>query len=420
MYALVDCNNFYASCERVFNPALLGKPMVVLSNNDGCVIARSNEAKALGIKMGVPAYQISKLIAEQGVKVFSSNYSLYGDMSNRVMQTLSGFVPQMEIYSIDEAFLNLHGFNLIKIDDYVVKIRSTTVRNTGIPVSIGVSTTKTLAKVANHYAKKYPKYGGVCFIDTDEKREKALKLFDVAEVWGIGRQHEKMLRRLGVNTAHDFVRLPEQWVRSNMSVVGVRTQQELMGIPCIDLIHDNLPKQSICTSRSFSEMQTDFGTLSEAVASFAASCATKLRKQGSYAEIITVFIRTNFFRDDMPQHSSSLSMAMPVPTNSNMEIVGYANKCLQRIFKEGCSYKKAGVILGGISSDKSLQTSLFDQVDRDKHKRAMVSMDSINMRYGKSTVKLAAEGTGRRWKLKQEQLSPQYTTSWNDIIKVKV
>lgn len=419
MYALVDCNNFFASCERVFNPALQGKPVVILSNNDGCVIARSNEAKALGIKMGVPAYQINNLIETNDVHVFSSNYSLYGDMSNRVMQTLRRFSPDMEIYSIDEAFLQLHGFAYCDISEYARKIRKVTTQNTGIPVSVGVANTKTLAKVANHFAKKYPKYGGVCIIDSDEKRLKALKLFDASEVWGIGRRYSKFLLQYNVKTAYDFVCLPDNWIRSNMSVQGLRTKKELLGEPCIDLVHEELAKQSICTSRSFGQMQTDLKTLSEAVATFATSCASKLRKQKSYAEIVTVFTHTNFFRDDLPQYSNSISVVMPVATNSSIEIAHYAQLCLQRIFKQGYSYKKAGVIVSGITSDGSVQTSLFDEVNRPKHSKAMQVMDNLNQRYGSSTIKLAAEGDGRKWKLRQEQLSKRYTTAWSDIIVVK-
>lgn len=419
MYALVDCNNFFASCERVFNPALHGKPVVILSNNDGCIIARSNEAKAIGIKMGVPAYQISNLIESNDVKVFSSNYSLYGDMSNRVMQTLKEFSPDMEIYSIDEAFLKLHGFSHINIDEYARKIRRITTRNTGIPVSVGVANTKTLAKVANHFAKKYPNYGGVCLIDSDEKRMKALKLFDAAEVWGIGRKYSKFLLRYNIKTAYDFVCQPDSWIRSNMSVQGLRTKKELLGVPCIDLIHEVPAKQSICTSRSFGQMQSDLTTLSEAVATFATSCASKLRKQKSNAELVTVFATTNFFREDLPQYSNAISVEMPVATNSSIEIAHYAQMCLKRIYKQGFDYKKAGVIVSGITSDGSIQTSLFDEVDRQKHSKAMQVMDKLNLRYGNSTVKLAAEGNGRKWKLRQEQLSQRYTTVWSDLICVK-
>lgn len=420
MFALADCNNFFASCERVFNPALVGKPVVVLSNNDGCVIARSNEAKAIGIKMGVPAYQIKDLVVGYGVKVFSSNYALYGDMSNRVMQTLAQFSPQIEVYSIDEAFLELSGFELYDLYEYARKIRHVTTRNTGIPISVGVAPTKTLAKVANHFAKKYPNYGGFCIIDSEDKRIKALKLYDVGEVWGVGRQYVKLLFRYGVKTAYDFTQLPEEWVRSNMSVQGVRMQKELKGIPCINTLQGIPAKQSICTSRSFGQMQTGWGPISEAVATFAASCASKLRAQKSVAQIVTVFIHTNFFRKDFPQYSNAISLAMPVSTSSSIEIVQYAQLCLGRIYVAGNSYKKAGVIVSGISTDGSVQTALFDEVDRDKHQMAMSVLDSLNKKYGKGSVKLAAEGNGHGWKLRQEQLSPRYTTSWSDIIKIKV
>lgn len=420
MFALADCNNFYVSCERVFNPALLGVPVVVLSNNDGCVVARSNEAKALGIKMGVPAYQIAQLIDTHGVRVFSSNYTLYGDMSNRVMQTLSQFSPQIEIYSIDEAFMQLDGFEHLNLHTYAQKIRQVTSRNTGIPISVGLAPTKTLAKVANHFAKKFPNYRGVAIIDSEEKRQKALRLYDVGEVWGIGHQYQKLLKYHGVATAWDFTQLPEEWVRAHMSVMGVRTQKELLGQSCIDLQNAVPPKKSICTSRSFGTMQTDLGALSEAVASFASTCASKLRSQKTVAQVVTVFIRTNFFRTELTQYSNALSVAMPVPTNSSMEIAHFAQLALRRIFRPGLSYKKAGVMVSGISSDANTQTALFDEVNRDKHQSAMEVLDKLNKRYGNGAVRLAAEGNGRNWRLKREHLSRRYTTAWSDIITVKV
>lgn len=420
MYALADCNNFYASCERVFDPSLIGRPVVVLSNNDGCVIARSNEAKALGIKMGEPAFKIKELIEKANVAVFSSNYTLYGDMSQRVMNTLASFTPDIEIYSIDEAFLGLHGFSYVDLMDYARHIRKTTMRNTGIPISLGLAPTKTLAKVANHIAKKQPQHQGVYMIANDQQRVDALKGFEIGEVWGIGRQYSKFLARYGVNTAYDFTRMPAGWVRQHMSVVGLRTQKELLGIPCIDLEHAAPPKKAIATTRSFGEMQTDLGYLSEAVASFAASCAQKLRKQQSVAQVVMVFAHTNYFRDDLPQYSASKTITLPVPTSSTMELIHYALIGLKSIFKPGFRYKKAGVIVTGISTNQHIQTSLFDSIDREKHSKLMVVVDKLNDKYGRHTVKVAAQGAGRKWKLRQERISPMYTTRWDDIITVKV
>jgi len=420
MYALADCNNFYASCERVFNPSLVGKPVVVLSNNDGCVIARSNEAKAIGIKMAQPAYQIKEIVEKHNVAVFSSNYTLYGDMSHRVMNTLSTFTPDIEIYSIDEAFLGFHGFNHFDLLEYAKKIRKTTTQNTGIPISIGIANTKTLAKVANHFAKKQPQPGGVFFIKKEDERINALKNFEVGEVWGIGRQFSKLLNRYGVKTAYDFTRLPTEWVRRQMSVVGVRTQKELLGIPCIDLEHIAPSKQSICTSRSFGEMQTELAYLKEAIASFAHSCAHKLRKQNSCAQLVMVFIHTNFFRNDLPQYSMSRTITLPVASNSSIEIVHHALLALESIYKPGYRYKKAGVVLSGISSTEFIQTALFDEIDRNKHKQVMTAMDNLNARYGRNVVRIAAQGSGRKWKLRQERLSPCYTTRWDDLININV
>ncbi|QKG80358.1 Y-family DNA polymerase [Tenuifilum thalassicum] len=420
MYVLADCNNFYASCERVFNPSLIGKPVIVLSNNDGCVIARSNEAKALGIKMGEPAFKIKDTIERHNVAVFSSNYTLYGDMSQRVMNTLASFTPDIEIYSIDEAFLGLHGFRYVDLIEYASQIRKTTMRNTGIPISLGIAPTKTLAKVANHIAKKQPAHNGVYMIATDEQRVEALKNYEIGEVWGIGRQYSKFLMRYGVNTAYDFTKMPAGWVRRHMSVVGLRTQKELLGIPCIDLEHTAPPKKAIATTRSFGEMQTDLGYLKEAVASFAANCAHKLRKQKSVAQIVMVFAHTNYFRDDLPQYSASKTITLPVPTSSSIELAHYAIEALKRIYKPGYSYKKAGVIVSGISTNQHIQTSLFDTIDREKHNRLMAAMDKINDKYGRGTVKIAAQGAGRKWKLRQEKVSPKYTTSWSDIITIKV
>lgn len=414
MYGLVDCNNFYASCERVFNPSLNGKPVVVLSNNDGCVIARSNEAKALGIKMGIPAYQIKDLVSNHGVAVFSSNYTLYGDMSGRVMSMLAELSPEIEVYSIDEAFLNLHGIRDLDIIGRKMVDRVT--RGTGIPVSLGVAPTKTLAKIANKFAKKYPAYNQLCIIDSEEKRIKALQLTEIGDVWGIGRRQAAKLQKEGIKTAYDFTRISGSWVRKNMTVVGERTWKELQGISCIDMETAPPAKKQICTSRSFGKMLTDIETISEAIASHASTCAKKLRHQHSYASSLMVFIHTNNFREDLPQYWRNIVLHFPVPTNDTQEIVRYALSGLKSIFLNGYQYKKAGVIITEIT--EGAQLGLFDRVDRDKQERLMQAIDKINGEHG-NNIKLAVQGTGRGWKLKQEQLSGHYTTNLNQIINIK-
>ncbi len=414
MFGLVDCNNFYASCERVFNPSLNGKSIVVLSNNDGCVIARSNEAKALGIKMGVPAYKIKGLVKQHDVAVFSSNYVLYGDMSGRVMSMLAELAPEIEVYSIDEAFLNLEGIQNLQILGSEI-VRQVT-RGTGIPVSVGIAPTKTLAKVANKFAKKYPAYNRLCIIDTEDKRTKALQLTGIGDVWGIGRKQAAKLEKQGVRTAYDFTQLPGSWVRKNMTVTGERTWKELRGISCIDMEIAPPAKKQICTSRSFGKMVEDIDTMSEAIATHASTCAKKLRQQKSYAMSLMVFIHTNNFREDLPQYWKNTIVQLPIPTSDTLEIVEYALSGLKTIFMEGYQYKKAGVIITEITTNAQL--GLFDSIDRDKRERLMQVVDKINGKF-QYHVKLAVQGSGRDWKLKQEQLSQRYTTDINEVIIIK-
>lgn len=418
MYALIDCNNFYASCERVFNPSLNGKPVVVLSNNDGCVIARSTEAKALGIPMAEPAYKLKELIEKNQVTVFSSNYVLYGDMSHRVMTTISEFAPEMEIYSIDEAFLLLDGFQLIDLKAYGEKVVTTTTRNTGIPVSMGIAQTKTLAKAANRFAKKYPNYKSVCVINTDEKREKALKLLDIGDVWGIGRQYATKLRYYSINTAWDFTQRTRSWVRHTMGVVGERTWLELRGTPCVEMDRST-SKKSICTSRSFGERLTELEPISEAIANFAASCAEKLRKQKSLASVLMIFIHTNPHATNQPQYSNQKVIKLPVATNDSTELISFALQGLKSIYKKGYRYKKGGVIVSEIVPERPLQGNLFDTKDREKFNKVMTVMDNLNASYGNQKVKIAAQGFDRKWKLKNEKLSPCYTTKLEDVLEIR-
>lgn len=413
MFGLIDCNNFYASCERVFNPSLNGKPIVVLSNNDGCVIARSNEAKALGIKMGIPAYQIKDIVKQHDVAVFSSNYVLYGDMSGRVMSMLAELAPEIEVYSIDEAFLNLEGIQ--DLQTLGSEIARQVTRGTGIPVSGGIAPTKTLAKVANKFAKKYPAYNRLCIIDTEEKRIKALQLTDIGDVWGIGRRQAAKLEKQGVKTAYDFTQLSGAWVRKNMTVVGERTWKELRGISCIDMESAPPAKKQICTSRSFGKMIEDIDTMAEAIATHASTCARKLRKQKSYAMSLMVFIHTNNFREDLPQYWKNTVLHLPVPTNDTQEIVHYALAGLKTIFMQGYQYKKAGVIITEIT--EGAQLGLFDSVNREKREKLQQAIDRINGE-NSQRVKLAVQGTGRDWKLKQEQLSKRYTTDISEILTI--
>ena len=420
-FGLADCNNFYCSCERVFHPELRDKPVVVLSNNDGCVVARSEESKRLGIKMGVPFYQVRELLENNGVAVFSSNYNLYGDMSRRVMSMLSSFFPKINVYSIDEAFLDLSEIkdveSIAELSRKAVKLIN---RGVGIPVSLGIAPTKTLAKMASVYAKRHKGYKGVCIIDTEEKREKALKLFSIKDVWGIGRKHSKRLEYYGVKTAWDFVQRSEAWVKKEMSITGVRTWKELRGESCIEM-EDEAYKKSICTSRSFPDQGLNkIEDVEEAVANFASKCSKKLREQHTVCATIVVFAYTSRFREDMPQSYINEMVNFEVPTNDVQEIVSKAVVALRKAWKSGSYYyKKAGVIACNISDDKFIQANLFDTVDRERQAALSKMLDEINKRNGEDTVRVAVQGYGNNWHIKNEYISRQYTTNIKDIIIVK-
>lgn len=417
MIALVDCNNFYASCERVFNPSLRNKPVIVLSNNDGCVIARSNEVKALGIKMGIPYYQIKDQIKKYDITIFSSNYTLYGDMSNRVMSILSSYTPNLEVYSIDEAFLDFKG--LSDLSEYGKHIVNTVTQWTDIPVCMGIAPTKTLAKLANRFAKKYKAYEGVCLIDNDEKRIKALQKTEIGDIWGIGRKTASKLKANNILTAYDFIQLSQSWVRKNLTIVGERIWLELNGEPSIDLELSTPDKKQICTSRSFGKFVTELEQLKESVAYYASICAEKLRKQKSSAVALVVFIHTNNFRTDLPQYFNSKSVDFLVPTDSTIEITDYALNALESIYREGYQYKKAGVIISEITSNKGIQTNMFDDVDREKHKRLMKVIDKLNKGFNSNVLNLAIQGQSKEWNLKRELLTPCYTTKLSDVIKLR-
>ncbi|WP_242928353.1 Y-family DNA polymerase [Pontibacter vulgaris] len=419
LFALVDCNNFYASCERVFNPKLEGQPIVVLSNNDGCIIARSNEAKALGIPMGEPAFKAKDVIEQHGVHVFSSNYTLYGDMSARVMQTLAQFTPNLEVYSIDEAFLDLGNFYGRDLNQYAQEMRETVRAWTGIPVSVGVAPTKTLAKLANRLSKKSKKAAGVLVLTDERHIEEALRRTEVGDVWGIGRRYAQKLAGFGIHTALDLRNAPDTFIKKHMTVVGLRTVRELRGEPCQDLELEAPNKQNICTSRSFGRPITGLSELQEATANYASRCAAKLRRQKSCTGAITVFLQTNQFRDE-PQYFNSKTIALPTATNSTLELLHYANLALLALYREGYRYKKSGVIVSELRPQNQVQASLLDTIDRDKHQRLMQALDKLNSSWGRDKVTCASQGTTRPWQLKCEKKSPCYTTKFKELLRVGV
>ena len=420
MYALVDCNNFFVSCERAFQPELEGRPVVVLSNNDGCVVARSNESKAMGIKMGTPYFKVKYLVDQGKLVVRSSNYTLYGDLSARVMSLLSEVAPKLEVYSIDEAFMNMDGIREEDLPgicrDLIKRIR----RWTGIPVSIGIAPTKTLGKVANHFAKKYKGYKGVCVIDTDEKMRKALSLTPIDDVWGVGWRGAPKLEAAGVKTALDFVSRPVEWVRDRMGVIGVRTWSELQGIRMVEE-EKNDKRKSICTSRSFAGNISDIAELILRVSDFAGKCAEKLRKEGTAAGTVGIFLYTNRFREDLDQYYPSASVRLEVPASSAPEIISAALKALRYVYKPGYQYKKAGVIVSDIVDADSIQQVIFgfDDKARERDDRISEVMDKVNTS-GRNVLRLATQRGGHYADgIRRDFCSGLYTTSWQDLIKVK-
>jgi len=416
--ALVDCNNFYASCERVFNPKLRDKPIVVLSNNDGCVVARSSEVKALGVPLGKPVFQIEDIIRKHDIRVFSSNYALYGDLSQRVMQTLAGFAPEIEVYSIDEAFLDLRGFENRDLTAYGREMRETVLRCTGLPVSVGIAETKTLAKIANRLAKRSPKTRGVLDLTGSPYREKALELTDVGNIWGVGRRYARFLKKRGIMTALDLSRQADAWVKKHMSVVGLRTVRELRGLPTISMELSPAAKQQICVSRSFGKPVRTLADMEEAVATYTSRAGVKLRKEKSAAGTVMVFMMTNRFRDE-PQYVKSTIIGLPVATDCTQELITYALKGVRSIYRTGFRFKKAGVVFGDIRPANQVQMDMFDTKDRTGAKRIMRALDSINAGMGAGTLKYAAEGIGQRWRTKFEKRSPCYTTRWEELPVVR-
>jgi DNA polymerase V len=417
MFALIDCNNFYASCERVFNPALNGKPVVVLSNNDGCVIARSNEAKKLEIKMGTPAFKVQPMVKSHGLKMFSSNYALYGDMSARVMTLLSEFSPEIELYSIDEIFLKLVGFENFDLHDYGLKMIEKIQSNTGIPVSVGIAPTKALAKVANKIGKKFAaQTGGAHVINNQRLIEKGLRWTAIEDVWGIGRRYAIKMRAIGVNTAWDFINLPNQYVLKEMTIVGLRLQRDLSGIQTLDL-EVSKAKKNMAVTRSFAKNHDSYLDVRERVAMYCAKLSEKLRREQSCCSRIYLFIHTNRHKVDHPQYSNGVTIKLPYVTNSTIVITRSVLEGLQKIFRQGYFYKKAGVVAMDLTPETNRQFALFSEED-PRHRGLMRTIDSLNKNtFG--NVRFAGQDLKRTWKMRQEHRSNRYTTRLNEIIVIK-
>ncbi|MBD5250694.1 MAG: Y-family DNA polymerase [Bacteroides sp.] len=426
-YAVIDCDNCFVSCERVFRPELERRAVVVLSNNDGCVVARSREAKALGIRMGMPYYQMRQDFPEADVVALSSNYELYADMTGRVMSLVRKAAPDFMRYSIDEAFCILRGVDGDEAKKWGEEIHSTILKGTGMPVSIGIAPTKTLAKAACRFAKKYPGYRSCCVIDTDEKRLKALDLVPIDDVWGIGRRLLPRLRSLGIDTAGKFAAHTPQWVRSSFNIVTERTWKELNGTDCIP--NERVaPKKSICTSRTFPHLIDDYTSLRTQVANYAAKCAEKLRKQNSVAATVSIFIETNHFREDLPQHSVMLRTTLPTPSAATITIVEAAARLLRDAMRQGYSYRRAGVIVTDISDYDGMQPDLFDYNPEKytKLRRLDDAMDRINRLCGSETIVIGTrqytrpDGKGKAARfstaIRRDLISPCPTTRWTDIL----
>lgn len=419
MYALVDCNNFYVSCERVFQPQLNGKPVVVLSNNDGCIISRSNEAKALGIPMGAPEFQVRDLIKQHDIRVFSSNYALYGDLSHRVMKILENYTPNVEVYSIDEAFLDFSGMTIPDFNAYGAAIQHRILKWLSIPIGIGFAPTKALSKVANKIAKKFPeRTNGVYVIDTEEKRIKALKWTKIEDVWGIGFRLTKKMQAKNINTAYDFT-LPhnEAFIRKEMGVVGMRLKYELEGKSVLEM-EEPKAKKNIAVTRSFEKDISNFNELKERVVTFASVCSEKLRKQNSCCNTVTLYLRKDPFNANVEKYSFYRMQTLPFPSNTSFSISQIAISMLKDLYQDGTAYKKAGIIVSEIMPSSQRQYKLFNE-ENPKYQKLMEVMDLVQAKTGERKLRLASQDLKRTWKMKQNHLSNRYTTNCNELLEVK-
>lgn len=417
---MIDCNSFYASCEQVFRPDLWGKPVVVLSNNDGCVIAANKEAKELAhIPMFEPVFKIKDILIKNNVTFFSSNYTLYGEMSQRVMNVLETFSPQVEVYSIDEAFVNLEGLEYLDLREYGYQIKDTIAQYLGLPVGVGIAPTKVLAKLANRISKKVSGYDHVYIMDTEEKRIKALKWAKIEDIWGIGRKLAVRLKNNKVFTGYDFTQLPLSWVRKEMTVVGERLWREMHGESCLDFTIIPKKKKAIGTAKSFGQKLEDLGRIEEACSYYISEVAEVLRAQESCASYIQVFIITNYHSNVDKQYSKSIVATMPIPTNNTFALIAEARKALHKIYKPGYRYKKVGVNLCGIIPQEYVQGNLFEKPPKTQNPKLLKLFDALNMKYGKSTVASAMIGTRiNEWELIKRERSPRYTTQWKELLEV--
>ncbi len=418
-FCLVDCNNFYASCERVFNPKLEGEPVVILSNGDGCVIARSNEAKKLGIEMGAPVFKVQNIIDRYNVQVYSSNYVLYGDMSERVMNTLEMMVPDIELYSIDEAFLLLNNPDVIDRTTFARSIRDIVRQYTGIPVSIGVANTKTLAKVANKTAKKFDKYGGVLDITGHPKLDDLLLRFKVGDVWGVGRKYAEMLNSHGILSAYQLKNADDYFIKKKMTIMGLRTVYELRGISCIEFEQTAKENKTIIRTGSFGKSVSNLSELKESIAFHTSRAAEKLREQELIASQVRVFLNTNIFKAEEPQYYNSISVNLPLATSFTPELMHYAFIALEKIFRPDYLYKKAGIMLSELIHESKVQLNLFTARNNEKEKQLMEALDKINNKFGRNKIQFGAIGIEKDWKPRPALRSPYYTTRWTDIPVVR-
>ncbi len=417
LFALVDCDNFYCSCERVFDPSLRNRPVAVLSNNDGCIIARSQEVKDLGIKMGDPYYKVNKFLKAHNTAVFSSNYELYGSMSQRVIQTLRTFSQNVEVYSIDECFIEITDDEDSSLETISENIVKTVKKWTGIPVKVGIAHTKTLAKAASELVKIKKIKEKFCLLTDEQNIKNELKKFSVEDVWGVGRATHKKLKLIGVKTAQDLINLEDDYIKNKYGILLLRTVKELRGEACYNLETVPESRKSLCYSRSFSSSISKYSELKESIVYYASQASEKLRKDKLKAQAVTVFIRTNFFNKNHPQYSNSITIALPYSAGSNRMIVEHAIKGLEKIFRDGYFYKKSGIILSDLSDEKIIQPDFFIKPNKKEDKLSTV-MDDINKKYGKGSVKLAGEGIDKEWDMSRNMLSKRYTSDWNELLKI--